>query len=115
MLTMKKIALFLLPHVLTIALIAQHKDAVLLPNGWKLTPAGESFSLGDLPLNMVVSPSSKLIAVTNNGQSTQTIELIDVQKQKKIDSVVVAKSWYGLRFSSNEKYLYASGGHDNLI
>ena len=88
---------------------------VQLPNGWKLTPAGESIPLGDLPLNMVVSPSSKYIAVTNNGQGTQTIELIDIVAKKKVDSVVIAKSWYGLAFSPDEKYLYASGGHDNAI
>ena len=88
---------------------------VQLPNGWKLTPAGTSFPLGDLPLNMAVSPSSKYIAVTNNGQGIQTIELIDVQQRKKIDSIVVAKLWYGLQFSSDERYLYAAGGHDNQV
>jgi len=86
-----------------------------LPNGWKLKPAGTSFSLGDLPLNMVVSPSSKYIAVTNNGQGTQTIELIDVKTHKKIDSLVVRRLWYGLQFSADEKYLYASGGHNNQV
>jgi len=44
---------------------------VNLPNGWSLTPVGKSLPLGDLPLNMAVSPSKKLIAVTNNGQSVQ--------------------------------------------
>jgi YVTN family beta-propeller protein len=88
---------------------------VQLPNGWKLTPAGESMPLGDLPLNMVVSPSSKYIAVTNNGQGVQTIELIDIAAKKKVDSIVIARSWYGLTFSPDEKYLYASGGHDNII
>jgi YVTN family beta-propeller protein len=88
---------------------------VQLPNGWKLTPPGKSIPLGDLPLNMEVSPSSKYIAITNNGQGIQSIELIDIQSQKKIDSVVVSRSWYGLQFSADEKYLYASGGHNNQI
>ena len=88
---------------------------VQLPNGWKLTPAGESMPLGDLPLNMVVSPSSKYLAVTNNGQGIQTIELIDIPAKKKVDSIVIARSWYGLTFSPDEKFLYASGGHDNII
>jgi YVTN family beta-propeller protein len=112
---MKKIILLAIGQALAVVSLAQQTKPVLLPNGWKLSPAGTSMALGDLPLNMVVSPSSKFIAVTNNGQSTQTVELIDVQKQKKIDSVVVGKSWYGLRFTSDEKYLYVSGGHDNLI
>lgn len=95
--------------------LAQVATPIQLPNGWRLTPAGTSFGLGDLPLNMAVDPSGKYLAVTNNGQSTQTIELIDIGRQKKIDSIIVAKSWYGLRFSRSGKYLYASGGHDNWI
>lgn len=94
---------------------AQQSNQVLLPNGWKLSPQGKSFPLGDLPLNLEVSPSSKYIAVTNNGQSTQTIELIDVAHQQKVDSMVIPKSWYGLQFSSDEKLLYVAGGHDNMI
>jgi DNA-binding beta-propeller fold protein YncE len=88
---------------------------VVLPNGWALTPVGRSLKLGDLPLNIAVSRSKKLIAVTNNGQSVQSLQLIDPVGEKVIDSVVVAKSWYGLVFSGDEKKLYASGGHDNWI
>lgn len=90
-------------------------EPVQLPNGWKLTPAGTSIPLGDLPLNMEVSPSAKYLAVTNNGQGTQSIELIDIKQQKKIDSVVVTRSWYGLQFSADEKFLYVAGGHNNQI
>jgi YVTN family beta-propeller protein len=88
---------------------------VLLPNGWSLTPAGHSLPLGDLPLNIAVSPSGHYIAVTNNGQSTQTLQLIDVRQEKVLDSVIIPKSWLGLIFSADEKFLYASGGNDNRI
>ncbi len=88
---------------------------VLLPNGWKLSPAGRSLPLGDLPLNMQLSSSGKLLAVTNNGQSTQSVQLIDPKNEKLLDEVVVKKSWYGLAFSRDEKKLYASGGNDNWI
>lgn len=96
-----------------VAAVAQQK--VVLPNGWSLSPAGRSLPLGDLPLNMAVSPSKKYIAVTNNGQSVQSLNLIDVAKGEVIDIVEVSKAWYGLKFSSDEKYLYASGGNDNWI
>jgi DNA-binding beta-propeller fold protein YncE len=100
--------------------IAQSLDqmqakSVRLPNGWSLTPVGRSMPLGDLPLNMILSKSGKLLAVTNNGQGVQSIQLIDPQKEQLLDSVVIAKSWYGLAFSSDEKFLYAAGGHDNWI
>ncbi len=88
---------------------------ITLPNGWKLMPAGRSLALGDLPLNIAVSLSQKLMAVTNNGQGTQTIQLIDPLSEKILDNLIIKKSWYGLKFSADEKYLYASGGNDNWI
>jgi YVTN family beta-propeller protein len=88
---------------------------ILLPNGWKLSPVGKSIQLGDLPLNMQLSPSGKFLAITNNGQSTQSLQLIDPKTERIIDERVLAKSWYGLAFSKDEQHLYASGGNDNLI
>lgn len=88
---------------------------VMLPNGWSLTPAGRSLDLGDLPLNIAVSASGNRLAVTNNGQSTQTIQLIDAKNEKVLHSVEIPKSFYGLKFSRDERFLYASGGNDNWI
>jgi YVTN family beta-propeller protein len=86
-----------------------------LPNGWGITPVGKSLPLGDLPLNMAVSPSGKMLAVTNNGQSDQSIQLIDTESQVVLDSLPVGKAWIGLSFSEDSKALYASGGNDNWI
>jgi DNA-binding beta-propeller fold protein YncE len=88
---------------------------ITLPNGWQLSPAGRSFSLGDLPLNVAVGKSGRYAAVTNNGQSTQQIQLIDIKAEKIVDTLVIQKSFYGLQFSADEQKLYASGGHDNRI
>jgi YVTN family beta-propeller protein len=90
-------------------------NRVLLPNGWKLTPVGKQLPLGDLPLNIALSPSKKLAAITNNGQSYQTIQLVDIEKEVILDSITIGKSWLGLTFSGDGKYLYASGGNDNII
>ncbi|RYU95923.1 bifunctional YncE family protein/alkaline phosphatase family protein [Emticicia agri] len=88
---------------------------VKLTNGWALTPIGKSLKLQDLPLNLVVSPSKKYLAVTNNGQSTQSITLIDVATETILDDEPIEKSWLGLAFSPDEKHLYASAGNDNKI
>jgi YVTN family beta-propeller protein len=93
----------------------QQTGQVLLPNGWKLSPAGTYLQLGDLPLNMQLSASGKLLAVTNNGQSTQSIQLIDPKTETQLDEKIVGKAWYGLAFSHDEKTLYASGGNDNWV
>ena len=114
-------SLFLLSLIaVTFQILAQTPDElssrrVLLPNGWQLTPVGKILPLGDLPLNIAISSDRKLAAVTNNGQSTQTIQLIDVKKGIVTDSVIIGKSWLGIVFSDDGKSLYASGGNDNFI
>ena len=113
--------LFFIPALLfTYTIFAQslqqlEAKRVGLPNGWSLTPTGKSLPLGDLPLNMAVSQSKKLIAVTNNGQGVQSLQLIDVVNERILSTIEIKKSWYGLKFSADEKFLYASGGHDNWI
>lgn len=97
----------------TLGEIESHR--VSLRNGWQLTPVGKMLPLGDLPLNIAVSPSKKLAAITNNGQSDQTIQLVDIERQIILDSTPIGKAWLGLTFSGDGKYLYASGGNDNII
>ncbi|HTF30758.1 MAG TPA: YncE family protein, partial [Flavitalea sp.] len=91
------------------------KKRVLLPNGWSITPVGRHLTLGDLPLNIAVSHSKRYVAVTNNGQSAHSIQLIDTKMEKILDSKVISNGWGGIVFASDEKYLYASGGNDNWI
>lgn len=110
----------LIPVFFTLNLKAQSAEqtvskSILLPNGWGITNVGRSLPLGDLPLNIAVSKSGKLIAITNNGLGKQYIQLIDPKAERQLDSVIVPSSWYGLKFSENDKKLYVSGGNDNVI
>src|ERR1700745_2231583 len=39
-----------------------------LPNGWRVAPAGKSIgTMGDLVLNLVVSPDGKIVVAVNSG------------------------------------------------
>jgi YVTN family beta-propeller protein len=111
---MKKLTASITAFLFLISNITAQKK-ITLPNGWSLSPAGKSLPLGDLPLNMAISNSKRLMAVTNNGQSKQSLQLIDVKTEKIVDNIEIKKSWLGVHFSSDEKYLYASGGNDNWI
>nr|WP_235985801.1 bifunctional YncE family protein/alkaline phosphatase family protein [Mucilaginibacter segetis] len=64
---------------------------------------------------MQLSSSGKYLAVTNNGQSTQSLQLIDPKNEKILDEKELDVSWYGLAFSRDEKRLYVSGGNQNTI
>src|SRR4051812_32445160 len=88
---------------------------VRLPNGWSLSPAGKSLPLGDLPLNTAISSSQKLMAVTNNGQSTQSIQLIDLLHDSIVDNIVIPYAWLGLAFANNDRSLFVSAGNKNQI
>jgi YVTN family beta-propeller protein len=91
------------------------KNRIELPNSWGLTPIGKSLNLGDLPLNMAVSDSKKYLAVTNNGQSKQSLQIIDVKRKEIIFEKPIGRAWVGLKFSHKDKYLYSSGGNDNCV
>ena len=105
----------LTPHLLAQSLNEIEKNRVSLPNGWQLTPVGKMIPAGDLPLNIAVSPNKKMAAITNNGQSDQSIQLINIKNGIVTDTKIIGKSWLGLAFSDNGRFLYASGGNDNII
>lgn len=87
-----------------------------LPNGWSLSPVGKTIPLGDLPLNMAVSPNKKYIVITNNGQKVNSLQLLNIATNKIVDSLVVDKLWYGLAFDKkNATIFYASAGNDNKV
>ena len=89
--------------------------SMLLPTGWSLTPAGNSLPLGDLPLNIAVAPNKKYLAVTNNGQGKNSLQLIHAKKGKVLHSLEIPIAWLGLAFSDDSKTLYVSGGNSNAI
>src|SRR5580765_5597756 len=88
--------IFLISSIVAIAQPTPYSNnqpaKVTLSNGWHLSPAGRSLPLGDLPLNLVVSPSKKYLAVTNNGQSTQSVQLIDAVHDKVLSEKIIPES-----------------------
>lgn len=90
-------------------------NRVLLPNGWMLSPAGTSLQVGELPLNMDVTPDGRFLVVTNNGTKDQTLSVIDVKAWSVVQTVPLRKAWLGLRFIENGARLLISGGNDNRV
>ena len=92
-----------------------YKDYTLLPNGWKLTPAGTQVPIGELPLNMVVTQDEQYAITSNSGDGQNSLSVVDLKTQQEIQRLVVHNTWYGLTFGKNNKTLYVSGGNDNKI
>ena len=87
----------------------------LLPNGWKISPVGQHFTIGDLPMNLVVTPDGDHVIVTNNGYSQPNLVVYDYTKQITRDRVMLESAWLGLAFHPDGKRLYSSGSAKNRI
>lgn len=90
-------------------------ERTLLSNGWSLTPIGKQLPLGDFPMNMVLTKDNKRAVITHNGQSTQSLILVDLENEKILHEMIIPKAWYGLAITSDGNTVYASGGNDNII
>ncbi len=51
----------------------------LLPNGWKIAPAGRHMNVGDLPLAMVESSDGRYLVVTGNGYVKPSLAVVDLK------------------------------------
>ncbi|MGE5352259.1 MAG: bifunctional YncE family protein/alkaline phosphatase family protein [Acidobacteriota bacterium] len=88
---------------------------VLLSNGWYLSPAGKQAGIGDLPLNLAISPDENYAVTTNNGQSKPTLSVVDLRKAETVQTLNVPNLWVGLKFFDNGRKLAASGGTSGRI
>ncbi|HEV7453461.1 MAG TPA: beta-propeller fold lactonase family protein, partial [Pseudonocardiaceae bacterium] len=88
------------------------------PIGYTVTPAGKQTNLGDLPLGAVTSPDGRWLVVSNDGQGTQSLQVIDTTTSKVTQtlSYPAPKALFvGLAFAKDGKTLYASGGDNKLM
>src|SRR5713226_2125249 len=93
-------------------------NATTTPQGWVLTPAGQQVSLGDRPLSVVGSPDGKTLLIGNDGQSTQSLMVVDRATGSVIQTIAYAAPealFVGLVFSPDGKHVYGSAGGNNKI
>jgi sugar lactone lactonase YvrE len=87
----------------------------VLPNGWRLTPAGQQVLLTDLPLNIRTSPDGKYALVATNGYNAHELTAIELATLKKASVQSVRQSWFGLAADATSSRLWWSGGGDAVI
>jgi YVTN family beta-propeller protein len=93
----------------------QGAEGFLLPNGWRLTPAGQQVPLTDLPLNIIPSPDGKYAFVATSGYNTHQLTAVELATGKKVAASDVPQSWYGLAADFDAGRLWWSGGGDGSV
>src|SRR5260370_14634382 len=88
---------------------AATRGETLLPNGWRIAPAGRSLSVGDLPLSMLESPDGRYLVVANNGFLKPSLTVVDLQKSYVRSKFSLDNAWRGLAWHPDGKRLYCSG------
>lgn len=90
----------------------------ITPIGQAVSPAGDQTPLGDLPLNSALSPDGKRLLVTNNGQGTQSLQLVDPANHE-VNQTIAYKSpeslYMGLAWSPDGTKAYASAAANAKI
>jgi DNA-binding beta-propeller fold protein YncE len=87
----------------------------LLPNGWRIAPAGRHITNGDLPLNMALSPDGKSLIVTNNGYMQPTLRVVDIEREMVSSVVSLTDAWLGLAWHPDGRRLFSSGAASNSV
>lgn len=93
----------------------QGDGVTLLPNGWRIAPAGSHLDAGDLPLAMALHPDGRHLVITNNGWSKPSLRVVDLERRQVIQKLELDHAWLGLSWHPDGRKLYSSGGADNSI
>jgi YVTN family beta-propeller protein len=91
------------------------EGVTLLPNGWRIAPAGRHLDAGDLPLAMALHPGGRYLVVTNNGWSRPSLRVVDLDLFQVVQRLDVDDAWLGLAWLPDGRHLLSSGAADNSI
>lgn len=93
----------------------ESRDVTLLPNGWRISPAGRHVTVGDLPLAMVQSADGRHVIVSSNGWSKPVLTVVDPRNFYVKSKLIVDHAWLGLAWAPGGRRLYSSGAGDNSV
>ncbi|HWH72521.1 MAG TPA: bifunctional YncE family protein/alkaline phosphatase family protein, partial [Candidatus Sulfotelmatobacter sp.] len=95
--------------------LAAEETAVLLPNGWTISPAGQQLQLGGMPLKLVSVPGGRYVLAMSNGYTEHFLAVIDTQSGQVVQHLPIGEGWLGLVLSPKGDQVFASGGSKDCI
>ena len=88
------------------------------PDNWTLTPAGVQIPIGDRPLGAALSPDGRYLAISNDGQGTQSLVLVDTAARRVVQTIpydAPEALYVGVAWTPDGRRLFASAGGNNLV
>ena len=99
--------------LLCAGVLALGQTAIQLPNGWRITPFGESIPTEDLILNIQAAPDGKAVIALHGGYNPHGLVVIDSATERAIQRIGLRSAWLGMAWSRDGSKLYVSGGSAN--
>ena len=94
--------------------IKDSTGAVILPNGWRITPVGKHIRLpGDLPMKMAVVNNGSQLLVLTAGFHDHSLNVVTPGTQEVTATLNVVKAWDGMAFDAASGTVFLSGGSGN--
>jgi YVTN family beta-propeller protein len=104
----------------------QGDGTAVTSGGYRVTPAGSQTTVGERPYHTALSPDGRTLLVSNDGQSTQSLQVVDVASHQVRQSLpygpdpapganVAEALFYGVAYSHDGRHAYASAGGNNKI
>lgn len=88
-------------------------EGTLLFNGWTISPAGRSLTIGDMPEGGAISPDGSTLAIVNCGFNAHHVYFLDLKTEQIVATLPVSRLGSGLVWSAAGDTVYASGGIAN--
>jgi len=100
----------------TLFIIAQKPgrtgEGYLLPNGWRITPAGKAIHTEDMVLNILPTPDSRGVVAVHSGFNPHGLVLIDGKTDEVVQRIPLPTTWMGMAWHPDGTNLYVSGGNN---
>ncbi len=93
----------------------QTDGSVLLPNQWRLRPAGKQVIVGDFPASMALHPDGKHAAILHCGHGQHEVQILDIAAGKIVSRVNLREAFYGIAFSPDGSKVVCSGSGDEVL
>lgn len=91
----------------------QTDGSAILPNGWRIKPAGQQVALGHLPMS--TAATKQAIFVLNGGYMTPSVTMHDPANLRELRKVTLPDAWLGLALTPDQRKLYVGGGSQAAV
>ena len=83
----------------------QGNGVTLLPNGWRISPAGRHVYVGDLPMSVAPSRDGRFLVISTSGWEKPALVVFDTRSLQVVSRAPMEHTWLGLAWHPDGKRL----------